>query len=242
MRIAIGDTHGRFSEFKQLLLKLNFNYDEDEIILLGDLVDYGPEPFEIIFELLKMKNFICIKGNHDEWFRDYIENPQLGHFLNGTAGSNITMMKWAGLTVEDKKIVYDFLTNKQKLYHVDAKNNLFVHAGIDTECKIEDQLPTTLYDERFFFENKLMSMQRMKNHKVKTIENFNEIFIGHTPTFAYRKVNGIYHKEPSWFNVVQEPINICNVWNIDTGAKIPVYGKLSAINIDTHEITQVDVY
>jgi serine/threonine protein phosphatase 1 len=241
-RFGIGDIHGRFVEFKALLKAVNFDYDEDELISLGDLVDYGQFSFEVIFELLKIKKLISIKGNHDEYLRDYIEDISRGHPLNGQAGSRITMMQWAQLLSTDREIIKDFLNNKQKLYHIDDKNNLYVHAGIDTDFKIEDQMMGTLIEDRFFFERKLMSMQRSQKEKIKTIENFNEIFIGHTPTLVYKKdKNGIYKEEPGWSGVEVEPIHICNVLNIDTGAKISKIGRLTLINLDTHEFIQQEI-
>jgi hypothetical protein len=151
-------------------------------------------------------------------------------------------MQWAQLLSTDREIIKDFLNNKQKLYHIDDKNNLYVHAGIDTDFKIEDQLMGTLIEDRFFFERKLMSMQRSQKEKIKTIENFNEIFIGHTPTLVYKKdKNGIYKEEPGWSGVEVEPIHICNVLNIDTGAKISKIGRLTLINLDTHEFIQQEI-
>ena len=40
--LAVSDIHGCVDEFKQLLDKVNFNAEEDQLVLLGDYVDRGP--------------------------------------------------------------------------------------------------------------------------------------------------------------------------------------------------------
>ncbi len=52
---------------------------------------------------------------------------------------------------------------------------------------------------------------------------FDEIFIGHTPVTRIGK---------------EKPVNIANVWNVDTGAAFK--GKISAVEISTKEIWQSD--
>jgi serine/threonine protein phosphatase 1 len=64
---VIGDLHGQFQSLKQCLVKCNFDYNQDTLIQLGDVVDGGEEAFECVEELLKIKKLIAIKGNHDDW-------------------------------------------------------------------------------------------------------------------------------------------------------------------------------
>ncbi len=64
-RYVIGDIHGRYKALKEVLKKSNFNYDTDKLIVLGDVVDGGVNTYEVVEELLKIKNLIYILGNHD---------------------------------------------------------------------------------------------------------------------------------------------------------------------------------
>jgi serine/threonine protein phosphatase 1 len=52
---------------------------------------------------------------------------------------------------------------------------------------------------------------------------FKEIYIGHTPTTRINKT---------------EPVNLANVWNIDTGAAFK--GPISILDIDTKNYWQSD--
>ncbi|NOQ47801.1 MAG: YfcE family phosphodiesterase [Methanococcoides sp.] len=57
--LIISDIHGNKDALDAVL-----SVPHDEVICLGDLVDYGPDPSECI-ELLKNENIATIKGNHD---------------------------------------------------------------------------------------------------------------------------------------------------------------------------------
>jgi len=67
-KFVIGDIHGHYCEMMHLFKVVRFDYDQDLLISLGDLVDRGPNSMEVIEELMKIRNFIHILGNHDNWF------------------------------------------------------------------------------------------------------------------------------------------------------------------------------
>lgn len=85
--LAVGDIHGCYQEFVDLLLKAGFlindgkvtrSYDSPHhILLLGDLVDKGPKVRDIISLIYRsMKDeesdlFILITGNHDLFFHQW---------------------------------------------------------------------------------------------------------------------------------------------------------------------------
>ncbi len=67
MRYIISDIHGCYDDYKVLLEKINFN-DNDELYILGDVVDRGPEPLKILLDMMARPNVIFILGNHDFLF------------------------------------------------------------------------------------------------------------------------------------------------------------------------------
>ena len=68
---VMGDVHGAYKALKQCLERASFDYQNDCLIQLGDIADGGNEVYECVEELLKIKNLVAIKGNHDDWFCEY---------------------------------------------------------------------------------------------------------------------------------------------------------------------------
>ena len=61
---VIGDIHGEYEQLKILLEKMNFKED-DELFILGDVVDRGPNPIKALQFLMTLPNCTCIAGNHE---------------------------------------------------------------------------------------------------------------------------------------------------------------------------------
>ena len=62
---VIGDIHGCFDEFMEMLRIIDCD-DEDEIICVGDYIDRGPKSFEMLKWMENQpENVLLIKGNHD---------------------------------------------------------------------------------------------------------------------------------------------------------------------------------
>jgi serine/threonine protein phosphatase 1 len=61
--IAIGDIHGCFQEFAELLERLELTKD-DQLILLGDLVNRGPDSGKVL-DLARANRAISLLGNHE---------------------------------------------------------------------------------------------------------------------------------------------------------------------------------
>ena len=70
---CVGDIHGNYKALEQVLERSNFDFKKDRLISLGDIYDGHSEGPECVELLMKVKNFIWVLGNHDEfvrrWFR-----------------------------------------------------------------------------------------------------------------------------------------------------------------------------
>ncbi len=74
--IAIGDIHGCREPFERLLAALSLQ-TEDTLVILGDVVDRGPDSRGVIERLLQLQDecqLICISGNHEEMLLDSVDN------------------------------------------------------------------------------------------------------------------------------------------------------------------------
>lgn len=62
---AVGDLHGCYTAFMNLLKKIGFDFENDLVVAVGDLVDRGSENIECI-ELIFNDWFKAIQGNHED--------------------------------------------------------------------------------------------------------------------------------------------------------------------------------
>ncbi len=159
---AIGDIHGR----RDLLEKLLSQIDADDaargpaktsLILLGDLMDRGPDSRGVIELLMKLSaattTVTVLAGNHEElMIRAYEGDRAIASTFN-RAGGKETMMSY-GVTAEqyeawDLGELVDNVRHFVPADHIDflkgfknwhkARDYLFVHAGIRPGVPIEEQ-------------------------------------------------------------------------------------------------------
>lgn len=148
--LAISDIHGCYHELEQLLQLNHYNPKEDQLILLGDYIDRGPEPKRTVAYIMKLaeEGAIALRGNHDQMFLECIfsNNPdkERRYLINGgmdtiesyvgedffscnTAGEHLQAAKEK--IKEDDSEHLEFLSNLP--YYYETENHLFIHAGID---------------------------------------------------------------------------------------------------------------
>ncbi|WP_339662808.1 metallophosphoesterase family protein [uncultured Polaribacter sp.] len=225
---AIGDIHGGLKALLQVLNKLEVT-EEDTLIFMGDYVDGWSESAQVVAFLMDLSekiNCIFIKGNHDVWCQNWLKDAKNVHPSWFMHGGKETMESYQSFSSDEKKQHLLFL-EKMPLYYIDNENRLFVHAGFTSLHGVEKEY----FQELFYFDRSLWEMllamdQNMERDSIfypKRIQHYKEIYIGHTPTTNYN--------EPL-------PMNIANVWNVDTGAAFK--GKISALNIDTKTVVQSD--
>lgn len=81
---AIGDIHGRSDCLNALLTMIESDVERDapqafKIITLGDYCDRGPDSFGVLELLAQRANgtdFICLRGNHDQWLEAFLHDPE----------------------------------------------------------------------------------------------------------------------------------------------------------------------
>ena len=68
---AIGNIHGAYKSLIQCLARSRFDYNNDRLIVMGDVVDGYPDAKQCFDELLKIKYCDMVIGNHDLWALDW---------------------------------------------------------------------------------------------------------------------------------------------------------------------------
>lgn len=240
---AMGDVHGAYKALLQCLERSGFDKNKDTLIQLGDIVDGWSEVYECVEELLTIKNLIPIKGNHDEWFNNFLQKGV--HPIRWMHGGNSTRDSYlhhcgylTSRTIPEEHVKF---FNYQHLYYVDNKGRLFIHAGFNRKYSLSETKASQPYE--FYWDRNLwnQAMSCTAGQKLSTFDNFEEIFIGHTATVNWEESGRFHHlkdKSPNIGKPIDYPMYSGGVWNLDTGAGWN--GKLTIMNVDTKEYWQSD--
>src|ERR1043165_4630837 len=146
--IVIGDIHGCIDEFRKLLESVKLRED-DRLILLGDLIDRGPDPARVV-RLAHDLRAECAMGNHEEkalrWRRPELrrrEDPD--HYKNPMRGIDQSRLdEWAKIPDSD----WDWIASLPKFIHIND-DYVGVHAGCMPDVAIENQIPNELMRLRY---------------------------------------------------------------------------------------------
>lgn len=238
--IVCGDIHGNYKGLIQCIERSGFDKKSDTLIQLGDICDGWSQVYECVEELLTIDNLIAIKGNHDDWFLDFIElagHPvQWGMGGYGTAKSYLRQIgkensiqqiekdKYiASLIPEDIPETHRHFFKTQRKYYIDEHRRLFIHAGFNRHYLLSEQSWDEIFWwDRDFWMSSLSHTEVQAPFKIK--EKLYEIYIGHTATTAWGGT---------------KPMNSAGkVYNVDTGSGFK--GKLTFMDINTKDIWQSD--
>ncbi|GGG98666.1 serine/threonine protein phosphatase [Staphylococcus pragensis] len=112
--LVVSDIHGHRKALVTLLKAVKYNYRKDQLVLMGDYVNNGPDSFGTLklVKRLKRKGALALAGNHE--------------------------IRW--LASKDKKIKrwHKFLNSLSTIEMID--DYIFAHAGIDTNKPLSKQI------------------------------------------------------------------------------------------------------
>lgn len=222
--VVVGDIHGCFVEFKEMLRLLEDRYGKNFVIFsVGDTIDRGDHNIETLtytMELAKKGKFFEVKSNHLDKFVRWLK----GSNVNVSYGMQKTIDEFLSLNKNyQEKLRQEIIEYYENLplYYIVNKNTVIAHAGIKDEFigRADKQVKsfvlygqtTGRYTEKGFPER----LDWTKDRKVD--KNSPKIVYGH---------------------VVYDEVYVNNLcYGIDTGAVIG--NKLTAYNPETEEFFSV---
>lgn len=179
--LAIGDIHGCHRQFQALLDAVRLTRD-DHLILLGDLIDCGPDSAGVIKTVLALKrsfDVTAILGNHEEMMLAARDNrDKYGDWLKN--GGDATLKSYAGVRGELRDVPAEHwaFLSKSLVQYVETETHLFVHASAYPDMALDEQPAYMLRWER---------CDRIMPH-----ESGKTIVCGHTPQKSGRPMNRGY--------------------------------------------------
>jgi bis(5'-nucleosyl)-tetraphosphatase (symmetrical) len=122
-RWGIGDVQGCCAELRELLTRIDYSADRDQLWFTGDLVNRGPESLAALRLVRSLEaNAIVVLGNHDLHLLAAAFVP--GHKLRG----HDTLDEI--LAAPDRESLLAWLLAQPLLHYSAAQQDLLVHAGI----------------------------------------------------------------------------------------------------------------
>ncbi len=231
----ISDIHGCFQEYRELLEAIGLT-KEDDLYILGDVCDRGPEPMKVLLDMMDRANVIFLMGNHDfcayhllrklavevteeNWDSHLSAQDLLDYRLWLQDGGEITAKQFASLSREKQADILDYLSEASIYEELEINGKIYVltHAGI---AGYEEGKPLDEYELYDFIEG------RPDYSKPCFADNDTYLVTGHTPTFFIRE-----DKKPL---VYMGNNHIA----IDCGCVFG--GKLAAYCLETGEVTYVN--
>lgn len=192
-RIAIiGDVHGCYDELMELLETIGF-YDGkvDKLLFVGDLIDKGPKPKEVI-EWCKTWAACCsfVMGNHEEKHLRYHmharkekKNPRYKNPMIVSEDFLRNRQELLKITTFD---AFEFLDQMQHYYYVlDEAQHLILHGGLLPGQKAEWMHPKIITRVRYLKSDKEMAhMDEITKDMPFWTDKYNgpeKVVFGHQP-------------------------------------------------------------
>lgn len=228
MYYVMSDIHGEYDKYLAMLDKINFS-DNDVLIVLGDVIDRGPEPVKVLKYMSMRQNVYPVMGNHElmalDILRTLLEELTEDNFdtlitdellemltIWQHNGGGITLKKFMEVPKDERLALIDYMDEFEPYQIIDIDDEhtvLLVHAGLGNYYEGKSLRDYNL-DELTFERPKLNQ---------KYYDDSLTIIVGHTPTQVISGKAEIYRSG--------------NVMFIDCGAAYG--GRLACLCLDTME-------
>jgi predicted phosphodiesterase len=220
--IIVGDIHGCIDEFEELIQAVKYDKKSDRLILLGDLVDRGPNSLAVVQKARKM-DLECVMGNHEHKILKWYNSV-------GSRGDVYDKHEfYAQLTDDDINYIFQMPT-----YIKLADDIVIVHAGVKPGIPIFYQSKNDLMHLRYVdAKQQFISLKKIaKNGKEATGAHlWTEFWQGPESIIYGHNVHSL--TDPH----IQEVAPGVMCYGLDTGCCFG--GRLTAMILETKEIIQV---
>jgi len=250
---VVGDIHGCFSQFMELVQKIEKKDDDAKFILIGDIVSKGPEDEKMLAwaydNITADGKFQMVLGNHDDVFIETFGCDEfetifsLGRILN--YGYKANKEEYNHLA-DQLDLMYEYakFLSRQPLYkkiEVSGQKYVIAHAWYP-----EHTLNLELEADKINYNRRFESLwhrdwEEYNDGFEDDYEPFEgELLIhGHTPTLCAKKyISKIHSPGKVWRRENSVNIDCGLVFNvINFNSSSAKYGNLAAYELGTNEIT-----
>lgn len=184
---VMSDIHGMYDDFIQMLKLIKFN-DKDELYILGDILDRGEKPIDILEYIIAKSNIHLILGNHEQmmlnWY-NFGDNCWIAYNGGNTTFQQLQEYQLKGkINYVDAVIQYLCTLPLYKIIEVNKKNFILIHADIDIPVNDNIDLKTLFHMQS----RDILLWSRSNINKENTFKDYTVIH-GHTPVQNIEKNN-----------------------------------------------------
>lgn len=208
MTYVMSDLHGMYDKYMAMLEKISFSED-DILYLLGDVVDRGDRPVDILLDMMGRANVYPIMGNHDIYAKSVLKklnvtiteenyNTQIdNNLIMGIVtwmqdGGTSTIKQFKNLDKEKRRQVLNYFNEFSLAEAIDVgeKTFILVHAGLNNFRK-DKKLREYTGDE--------LLLGRPNPDKKLFDDDSIYVVMGHTPTPTFTGKPEIYIRNNNIF-------------------------------------------
>lgn len=240
---VIGDIHGFYQSFISLIDELNLG-ENDRVVLLGDLIDRGPNSYGVVHTARTNEQIFCVKGNHEAMMAENfslegLQDPNIDLLVWIKNGGDTTVRSYLNafnnvLTQPDhqamkKQIKDDNEWIETLPLHIVLKEWRLVHAGYKPNLPLDEQT-----------EDEYLWIRKEFHEVLEPVDHQRTVVFGHTPTASLPG-----HGEQSWGKVWRSEVCLNNARPAAIGLDTCLYhakqgmpAVLTAFNLQDGRVVQ----
>ncbi|MBQ7319086.1 MAG: metallophosphoesterase [Clostridia bacterium] len=189
MTYVMSDLHGQYEKYRKMLELIRFS-DEDELYVLGDVLDRGPHPIRLLRDMSLRHNVFPLMGNHEHMAETLLrrlcveiteqnaETQVTADVLRGMLlwqqnGSESTLREFRALSADERFEILSYLEEFSLCEELTVGDNRFVLVHASLPDFSPERSPYDYEDVRMLYERADYDREYYPDRYLIT---------GHTPT------------------------------------------------------------
>ena len=201
---VMSDIHGQFDAFMRMLEQIEFT-ENDELYILGDVIDRGSKSIECIKWIMRQDNVLTLLGNHELMLYDGYINDRDALY------QSLTDIR-EKLSEEEQKEIMNWIEDMPecKLVTVNGKKFYLNHTQIASSKYFDQELTDRMFPDYDIY----MEYNDLRVKELICIH-------GHIPTLEMRRWHRQERSSLIWKNKSETIIDIdCGAGYPDKGGKL----------------------